>query len=235
MSRYQHGPACWYQQLGHTGISFSRAGFGFVGPDSVRALGSRHPTWTGSVKSSWYLTSSPISMRLRQRGHTPRYRGLNGALRSASARPWPRTLGASRRSLLAAFKRARSDLDSLVIGDLPGAEFSSCPSRSLVGQPAAGLRAVRRYPLEVFACQHASGGDGRNSERASARPGTLDSAWRHGGGSDWPTRWEGRSANWPEMPEPWRVSVTILIASMRLQVHESTGETPGLELILEWI
>jgi hypothetical protein len=46
--------------------------------------------------------------------------------------------------------------------------------RSVVGQSAAGLRAVRRYPVEVFACQHASGGDGRNSERASARPGTLD-------------------------------------------------------------
>ena len=48
---YQHCPACCVQQLGQTGFSFSRAGFGFVGPGSVRALGSRHPTWTGSAKS----------------------------------------------------------------------------------------------------------------------------------------------------------------------------------------
>jgi hypothetical protein len=33
--------------------------------------------------------SSPMAMRLRQRGHTPRYRALNGALRRESARPWP--------------------------------------------------------------------------------------------------------------------------------------------------
>ena len=48
---YQHCPACWVQQLGQTGFSFTRAGFGFVRPGSVRALGSRHPTWTGSAKS----------------------------------------------------------------------------------------------------------------------------------------------------------------------------------------
>jgi hypothetical protein len=29
---YQHGPACWVQQLGQTGLSFRGAGFGFVGP-----------------------------------------------------------------------------------------------------------------------------------------------------------------------------------------------------------
>ena len=48
---YQHCPACWVQQLGQTGFCFTRAGFGFVRPGSARALGSRHPTWTGSAKS----------------------------------------------------------------------------------------------------------------------------------------------------------------------------------------
>ena len=48
---YQHCPACWVQQLRQTGFSFRGTGFGFVGPSSERALGSRHPTWTGSTKS----------------------------------------------------------------------------------------------------------------------------------------------------------------------------------------
>src|ERR1700739_152212 len=80
--------------------------------------------------------SSPMSMRLRQRGHTLRYRALNGALRSESARPWPRVLGASRKSLMAAFRRARSELDSLLIRDLPNWRADrprSCRSCRAVG------------------------------------------------------------------------------------------------------
>jgi hypothetical protein len=84
---YKHCPACCVQQLGQTGISSLGAGFGFMGLGPGRALGSRHPTWTGSVKPLWYLMSSPTSMRSRQREHRPRYRALKGALRSASARP----------------------------------------------------------------------------------------------------------------------------------------------------
>jgi hypothetical protein len=41
---YQHCPACWVQQLGQTGFSFSGAGFGFVGSTQCGrwALGTRH-------------------------------------------------------------------------------------------------------------------------------------------------------------------------------------------------
>ena len=35
---YQHCPVCWVQQLGQTGFSFTRAGFGFVRARSARAL-----------------------------------------------------------------------------------------------------------------------------------------------------------------------------------------------------
>jgi hypothetical protein len=35
---YKHSPACWVRQLGQTGFCFSGAGFGFVGPGSVRVL-----------------------------------------------------------------------------------------------------------------------------------------------------------------------------------------------------
>ena len=49
--------------------------------------------------------------------------------------PRPRTLGASRRSLLAAFRRARSDLDSLVIRDLP--ERQEQVLRALMGEKLA--------------------------------------------------------------------------------------------------
>jgi len=60
-----------------------------------------------------------MSMRLRQRGHAPRYWALNGAQRSASVLSMAEDLASMPQIPFGGIQKGPSDLDSLLIRDLP--------------------------------------------------------------------------------------------------------------------
>ena len=68
---YQHCPACWVQQLEQTGFSFSAAGFGFLGPRTVWALGSRHHRGAAELCGTTHKTVKRIVERAEAGGEPP--------------------------------------------------------------------------------------------------------------------------------------------------------------------
>ena len=68
---YQHCPACWVQQLEQTGFSFSAAGFGFLGPRPVWALGSRHHRGAAELCGTTHKTVKRVVERAEAGGEPP--------------------------------------------------------------------------------------------------------------------------------------------------------------------